>query len=71
MSEDQEKEPVSQKAKTFFQDVKAEFHKITWPRGKELVETTKMVTLFIVVLAAFVWVCDVVLGWAIRSVMSM
>lgn len=71
MSETQETEPVSKKVKTFLQDVNTEFHKITWPRGKELVETTKMVTLFIIVLAAFVWVCDVVLGWAIRSVMSM
>lgn len=70
MSESQEPVPASNKVKTFVQDVNAEFHKISWPRGKELVETTKMVTLFILVLAAFVFLCDKVLAWAIQLLLS-
>ena len=69
MSESQDKSKTPGKASAFLKDVDAEFHKITWPRGKELVETTKTVTCFILVLAVFVWVCDVVLSWAIRQVM--
>lgn len=69
MSETQDKEPLSKKIRVFFQDVNTEFHKITWPRGKELVDTTKMVTVFILLLALFVWVCDMVLGGAIRSIL--
>lgn len=69
MSADQEKVPFTKKTKTFFQDVNNEFHKITWPRGKELVDTTKMVTIFILVLAVFVFLCDKVLSLAIESIL--
>lgn len=69
MSESQDTPRTSGKATAFVKDVNAEFHKITWPRGKELVETTKTVTCFILVLALFVWLCDIVLAWAIRLVM--
>lgn len=70
MIEAQETVPFSRKVKTFFQDVNAEFHKITWPHGKELVETTKMVTIFILVLAAFVFLCDKVLAAAIQALLT-
>ncbi len=70
MSDPKDTNKAPGKAATFVKDVDAEFHKITWPRGKELVETTKTVTCFILVLAVFVWVCDVVLSWAIRLVMK-
>jgi preprotein translocase subunit SecE len=69
MSESQDSTRTPGKVATFLKDVNSEFHKITWPRGKELVDTTKMVTVFILLLALFVWVCDVALGWAIRSVL--
>ena len=69
MSETQDKEPLSKKIRVFFQDVNTEFHKITWPRGKELVDTTKMVTIFILVLAVFVFLCDKVLSLAIESIL--
>ena len=69
MSESQDTSKTPGKASVFLKDVNSEFHKITWPRGKELVETTKTVTWFILVLAVFVWICDVVLSWAIRQIM--
>lgn len=70
MSESQDKTKTPGKASAFLKDVDSEFRKITWPRGKELVETTKTVTCFILVLALFVWLCDVVLRWAITQVIA-
>lgn len=70
MSESQDKTKTPGKVSAFLKDVNAEFHKITWPRGKELVETTKTVTVFILVLAAFVAVFDWILGGAIRALLG-
>jgi preprotein translocase subunit SecE len=70
MSESQDKTKTPGKASAFLKDVDSEFRKITWPRGKELVETTKTVTCFILVLALFVWLCDVVLRWAITQMIG-
>lgn len=70
MSESQDKNKTPGKASAFLKDVDSEFRKITWPRGKELVETTKTVTCFILVLALFVWLCDVVLRWAITQMIG-
>lgn len=69
MSESQDKTKTPGKVATFLKDVNSEFHKITWPRGKELVETTKMATVFILVLAVFVYLCDKVLALAIKSIL--
>jgi preprotein translocase subunit SecE len=69
MSESQDKSKTPGKAVAFLKDVNAEFHKITWPRGKELVDTTKMVTVFILVLAVFVFLCDKVLSFAIEHIL--
>ncbi len=62
-------ESAMAKAGSFLKETRSEFHKITWPHGKELRETTKMVCVFIVLLAVFVWICDVILSWALRLVM--
>ena len=70
MSESQDTTKTPGKASAFLKDVDSEFRKITWPRGKELVETTKTVTCFILVLALFVWLCDVVLRWAITQMIG-
>ncbi len=69
MSESQDSTKTPGKVATFLKDVNSEFHKITWPRGKELVDTTKMVTIFILVLAVFVFLCDKVLSLAIESIL--
>ena len=69
MSESQDSTKTPGKVATFLKDVNSEFHKITWPRGKELVDTTKMVTIFILVLDVFVFLCDKVLSLAIESIL--
>jgi preprotein translocase subunit SecE len=51
---------------TFFQDVKAELQKTTWPQWKEVQNTTMVVIVFVLICAAYLFVVDSVLqtGWS-------
>ena len=46
---------------TFFQEVKAELQKTTWPTQKEVRNTTIVVIVFVIVCAAYLFVVDRVL----------
>jgi preprotein translocase subunit SecE len=46
---------------SFFQDVKAELQKTTWPTQKEVRNTTLVVIIFVMVCAAYLFVVDRVL----------
>ena len=46
---------------TFFQDVKAELQKTSWPTQKEVRNTTIVVIVFVLVCAAYLFVVDRVL----------
>ena len=46
---------------TFFQEVKAELQKTSWPTQKEVRNTTIVVIVFVVVCAAYLFVVDRVL----------
>lgn len=54
----------------FFSEVGAEFGRITWPRGRELIESTVVVLIFIAILSATVLVFDKVIEWALKLVMG-
>lgn len=54
----------------FFSEVSAEFGRITWPRGRELVETTVVVLFFIFILSVVVLFFDKIIEWALRLVMG-
>ena len=56
--------------KGFLAEVGAEFGRITWPRGKELIESTVVVLFFIVILSVVVLFFDQVIEWALRLVMG-
>ena len=43
---------------TFFQEVKAELQKTTWPTQKEVRNTTIVVIVFVIVCAAYLFVVD-------------
>ena len=43
---------------TFFQDVKAELQKTSWPTQKEVRNTTIVVIVFVLVCAAYLFVVD-------------
>lgn len=55
---------------SFFSEVGAEFHRITWPKGKELVESTVVVLAFIVMLSATVLVFDKIIEWVLKIVIG-
>ena len=46
---------------TFFQEVKAELQKTSWPTQKEVRNTTIVVIVFVLVCAAYLFVVDLVL----------
>mgnify|MGYP003587074547 CR=1 FL=1 len=47
-----------EKIKNFFIDTYKELKKVTWPKRKELIDSTKIVIITMVVFAAVVWVID-------------
>lgn len=42
----------------FFRECRSEFDKIAWPKRKELVESTWVVSAVILLLSLFVFICD-------------
>lgn len=61
---------IVETVKGFFAEVSAEFGRITWPRGKELIESTVVVLFFIVILSVVVLFFDKVIEWALRLIMG-
>lgn len=47
-----------EKIKNFFIDTYKELKKVSWPKRKELLDSTKIVIVSMVVFAAIVWVID-------------
>ncbi|WP_102961521.1 preprotein translocase subunit SecE [Mangrovicella endophytica] len=55
---------------SFFQQVRAETAKVTWPSRRETMISTVMVVVMVVVAAAFFFVADQLLGYAVGLIMS-
>jgi preprotein translocase subunit SecE len=49
----------------FVQDAQIEVRKVVWPTREETVQTTMIVILMVIVIAIFLWLLDMFLGWAI------
>jgi preprotein translocase subunit SecE len=49
---------MKEKIFNFFSDVAKEMDKVTWPSREELMESTKIVILVTLIIAAFAWVVD-------------
>jgi len=54
----------------FLKDCRTEFGKITWPKRKELIESTWVVAAVILLLSLFVFVCDQVLTELLKLAMG-
>ena len=54
----------------FLSDCKTEFRKITWPRRKELVESTWVVAAFIGLMGVFLFLSDWILQNALNLVIG-
>ena len=59
---------VGQRIHGFLSEVGAEFRRITWPERQELIESTIVVIVFIVILAVVVLVYDKVIQAALQLI---
>ena len=50
---------------SFFQDAQIEVRKVVWPTREETVQTTLIVILMVILIAIFLWLLDMFLGWSI------
>ena len=54
------------KVREFFHDVVIEFRRVAWPTRKEVVGSTSVVIVMVLVLAVFLAVVDHALTWLVR-----
>ena len=55
----------------FFQEVRREGSKVTWPTWKETWLTTVMVFIMVLLTMVFFFVVDSVLGWGVTKLLGM
>ena len=56
------------KVREFFHDVLVEFRRVSWPTRKEVMGSTSVVIVMVIVLAVFLAVVDHALTWLVRLV---
>ncbi len=49
----------------FFQQVRSEVSKVTWPTRKETMITTAMVFVMVILASLFFFVTDQIMGWVV------
>jgi len=54
------------KVKEFFQSVKKEMSKVSWPERKELVDSTTVTVVFSIILSIFIFLMDRVYSTALE-----
>lgn len=54
----------------FFQDVRSEGAKVTWPTRKETMITTAMVFVMVVLASIFFLLADIVIRWGVSLVLG-
>ena len=59
---------MKEKIKIFFEDVVKEMKKVTWPTKAELFESTKIVIVVCIILAAFTYVIDMIINQVIQGI---
>jgi len=64
------RENIVQNIKTFFESVKLELNKVTWPTRKETIATTGVVILIVFMVSIYLGLCDVVLSKLMRMVLG-
>jgi preprotein translocase subunit SecE len=57
-----------QSLKAFFQDVNAEFRRVSWPTRQATLQSTGVVLVVTMAVAVFLGVVDTGLAWAIKQI---
>ena len=60
---------MKDKVINFFKDVAKEMDKVTWPSQEELMESTKIVILVTLIIAAFAWVVDFAVSQILKAIL--
>jgi len=60
---------MKEKLINFFTDVTKEMEKVTWPSREELTESTKIVILVTLIIAAFAWVVDFAVAEILKAIL--
>jgi preprotein translocase subunit SecE len=60
---------VIAKTKLFFEDVKAEMAKVTWPTRKETIATAWVVIAIVILISLYLGACDFILAKLIRIIL--
>ena len=58
------------KTRSFFDEVKQELDKVTWPTRKETIATTWVVVFIVVVISFYLGACDLILAKLLRLFIS-
>ena len=59
-----------QKVTMFFDSVKLELSKVTWPTRKETVATTGVVVVIVLLISLYLGACDIVLAKLLRLILG-
>jgi preprotein translocase subunit SecE len=59
-----------QKIMTFFESVKIELGKVTWPTRKEAISTTGVVVMIVFIISLYLGACDIVLSKLMRLILG-
>lgn len=58
------------KTRNFFEEVKIELGKVTWPTRKETIGTTWVVIVIVLLISLYLGACDVVLNKLMRLILA-
>ena len=59
-----------QKVIAFFDSVKLELEKVTWPTRKETIATTGVVVIIVLLISLYLGACDLVLAKLLRLILG-
>ncbi|WP_144394015.1 preprotein translocase subunit SecE [Pleionea sediminis] len=65
---------TTEKGKTavnFAKESRMEVRKVVWPTRQEAIQTTLIIVVFVTIVSLFLWGVDALLGWGVKSVMSL
>jgi preprotein translocase subunit SecE len=60
----------AERTKQFYQDVRSEMKKVSWPGRQEVMSTTLVVIIAVVFFGAYLGVVDVLLGKGVQAVLN-
>lgn len=59
-----------QNVKSFFESVKIELGKVTWPTRKETIATAMVVVIIVLLISLYLGACDIVLAKLMRLILG-